>query len=92
MGPLQELDLTASIFDPIDPDKVDANAGAGVSDLSAIGRCQGLGAIGRVLYASDQLDGAACAYLMAMAARVADAALATPTRELEVRVSRGWYN
>ena len=90
LGPLQELDLTASIFYPIDPDKVDANASAGVSDLSTIGSdAKGLGAIGRILDASDQLDGAACAYLMAMAARVADAAGAVADAWSE-HIEGGW--
>ncbi len=74
-GPLQDLDLSASIFYPIDPDKVDANAVAGVGDLTAIGSdAKGLGAIGHVLYASDQLGQTACPYLVSMAVRVADAA------------------
>jgi predicted lipoprotein len=74
LGPLQDLDLSASIFFPIDPAKVDANAGAGVSDLSSIGAdARGLGAIGHVLYAADKTDEAACAYLEVMAARVAEA-------------------
>lgn len=74
-GPLQDLDLSAAIFYPIDPDKVDANAVAGVLDLTATGSdAKGLGAIGHVLYAADQLDQTACPYLVAMAVRVADAA------------------
>jgi hypothetical protein len=48
---------------------------AGVRDLTAIGSdAKGLGAIGHVLYATDQLDQTACPYLVAMAVRVADAA------------------
>ena len=90
LGPLQELDLTASIFYPIDPDKVDATATAGVSDLSTIGSdAKGLGAIGHALYASDQLDGAACAYLLAMAARVADAT-ETVSNAWSDHIEGGW--
>ena len=74
-GPLEELDLDATIFYPIDPAKVDQNAAAGVSDVDAVGSdARGLGAIGRVLYSNDELDEGACAYLEAMASRVADAA------------------
>jgi len=74
-GALEELDLGATIFYPIDPAKVDQNAVAGVSDLDAVGSdARGLGAIGRVLYLTDELSEAACAYLEAMASQVAGAA------------------
>jgi hypothetical protein len=74
-GPLQDLELSASIFYPIDPEKVDENASSGVTDLSGVGSdARGVGAIGHVLYASTETDEAACAYLVAMASRVADAA------------------
>lgn len=73
-GPLEDLDLGASIFYPIDPAKVDQNAAAGVTDLEGVGSdARGLEAIGRVLYATGELSEAACAYLGAMASRVADA-------------------
>ena len=46
-GPLEDLDLGATIFYPIDPAKVDQNAAAGVGDLDAVGSdARGLGAMG----------------------------------------------
>ena len=73
-GPLEDLELGASIFYPIDSNKVDQNARAGVTNLDGVGSdARGLGAIGHVLYSTDELDEGACAYLEAMASRVADA-------------------
>lgn len=90
LGPLQDLDLTSSIFFPIDPDKVDENAGAGVSDLTSIGSdAKGLEAIGHLLYASNRPEEAACAYLVAMGSRVADAA-GTVAAAWDEHIEGGW--
>lgn len=74
-GPLQDLDLSASIFYPIDLNKVDQNAASGVTDLSNVGSdAKGLGAIGHLLYASEEPGEAACVYIVAMATRVEEVA------------------
>jgi predicted lipoprotein len=69
---------------------VEDNAGEGVSVLTTIGSdAKGLGAIGHLLYASDHPDVAACAYLVAMGARVEDAA-GTVAAAWDEHIEGGW--
>jgi predicted lipoprotein len=76
-GPLEDLNLAASISFPIDPAKVNENAIDDVSDLGQVGSdARGLEAIGHTLYGIDQPDAAPCGYLKAMASRVIEAARA----------------